>query len=114
MENVINVLDDNSYRRKLIDALYDIRTSLAIKRILKKTILASKFESMLEAVKKNYDEKVALAIDNVFEEFFPDKNKEDYSNNTNEYRDSKTGNIGSSLVMAKKGFKTDSNGQNDK
>lgn len=113
MENVINVVDDNSYRRKLIDALYDIRTSLAIKRILKKTILASKFESMLEAVKKNYDE-VALAIDNVFEEFFPDKNKEDYSNNTNEYRDSKTGNIGSSLVMAKKGFKTDSNGQNDK
>lgn len=112
MENVINVVDDNSYRRKLIDALYDIRTSLAIKRILKKTILASKFESMLEAVKKNYDE-VALAIDNVFEEFFPDKNKEDYSNNTNEYSDSK-GNIGSSLVMAKKGFKTDSNGQNDK
>lgn len=113
MENVINVVDDNSYRRKLIDALYDIRTSLAIKRILKKTILASKFESMLEAVKKNYDEKVALAIDNVFEEFFPDKNKKDYSN-TNEYSDSKTGNIGSSLVMAKKGFKTDSNGQNDK
>lgn len=112
MENVINVVDDNSYRRKLIDALYDIRTSLAIKRILKKTILASKFESMLEAVKKNYDEKVALAIDNVFEEFFPDKNKKYYSN-TNEYSD-KTGNIGSSLVMAKKGFKTDPNGQNDK
>lgn len=111
MENVINVVDDNSYRRKLIDALYDIRTSLAIKRILKKTILASKFESMLEAVKKNYDE-VALAIDNVFEEFFPDKNKKDYPN-TNEYSDSK-GNIGSSLVMTKKGFKTDSNGQNDK
>lgn len=111
MENVINVVDDNSYRRKLIDALYDIRTSLAIKRILKKTILASKFESMLEAVKKNYDEKVALAIDNVFEEFFPDKNKK---SNTNEYSDSKTGNIGSSLVMAKKGFKTDPNGQNDK
>ena len=57
MEGIINVISDSNYRSKFLDALYDLRTSLAIKRILNKTIPVSKFKEMLVTVKSNYDDK---------------------------------------------------------
>ena len=63
MEGIINVISDSNYRSKFLDALYDLRTSLAIKRILNKTIPVSKFKEMLVTVKSNYDDKIKDAID---------------------------------------------------
>lgn len=113
MEGIINVINDSNYRSKFLDALYDLRTSLAIKRILNKTIPVSKFKEMLVTVKSNYDDKIKDAIDSVFEEFLPVKKDENKTFNTNEYSDSKMGKDGASLVMAKKGFKSDPATPND-
>lgn len=113
MEGIINVISDSNYRSKFLDALYDLRTSLAIKRILNKTIPLSKFKEMLVTVKSNYDDKIKEAIDGVFEEFLPIKKDENKAFNTNEYSDNKMGKNGTSLVMAKKGFKSDPTNLND-
>ena len=119
MKDVLNVVNDSSYRTKLLDALYDIRTSLAIKRIINKTIPVSKFKEMLVNVKSNYDDRVKEAIDLVFEEFLPvEKEKQSIINTesndkSNDYSDNGLGKNGSSLVMAKKGFKSDKTNPND-
>ncbi len=113
MGNIINVISDSNYRSKFLDALYDLRTSLAIKRILSKTIPVSKFKEILVTVKSNYDDKIKDAIDSVFEEFLPVKKDENKTFNTNEYSDNKMGKDGASLVMAKKGFKSDPTNLND-
>lgn len=113
MESILNVVSDSNFRKKFLDALYDLRTSLAIKRILNKNITVSKFKEMLVTVKSNYDDKIKDAIDNVFEEFLPVKKTENKVAAVNEYSDSNMSKDGASLVMTKKEFKSDSTNPND-
>ena len=53
----------------LLDALYDLRLSLSIKRISGPTIKKDELREMLNTIKADKDEAVKNALDDVFEEY---------------------------------------------
>ena len=74
--------------------------------------LLAKSLTMQEAREKETSQNID-AIDSVFEEFLPVKKDENKVFDTNEYSDNKMGKDGASLVIAKKGFKSDPTNLND-
>lgn len=83
LQNNTNVLSSDE-RKKVIDSLLDIRLSLSIKKITKKTISKDELKNIIDDSKqKTESNKVKLEIDKVFDEYFVSKKEERTESNEN-------------------------------
>lgn len=83
LQNNTNVLSSDE-RKKVIDSLLDIRLSLSIKKITKKTISKAELKNIIDDAKqKTESNTVKDEIDKVFDEYFVSKKEERTESNEN-------------------------------
>ena len=83
LQDNTNVLSSDE-RKKVIDSLLDIRLSLSIKKITKKTISKAELKNIIyDAKQKSESNIVRDEIDKVFDEYFVSRKEEKIENNEN-------------------------------
>ena len=83
LQNNTNVLSSVE-RKKVIDSLLDIRLSLSIKKITKKTISKAELKNIIDDAKQKTESNIVRdEIDKVFDEYFVSKKEERTESNEN-------------------------------
>lgn len=116
---------DSVFRSKLIDSLLDIRLTLSIKKVTSDFIKKNDFKKIVDDVKERLDLRVRNAIDDVFSEYFVNKDIKENNkslsldemqtfNDSSDSIDSSNSIKGPSLVKTDSHYKSSNTSSSDK